>query len=172
MASGRGRAPGGAARAPRDPPERNGWRLYQWREFGRIFAALVAEVEALEHADPRGYRSHPSAKRLAAIYRLVTDVIPANPASPDFRQGNTMGPFNRHWFSAGFFERYRLFFRFRSDARAIVYAWVNDDGTLRARGGRSDAYAVFERMLKAGRPPGDWDRLLQESQALALPGEA
>lgn len=153
------------------PPERNGWKLYQWREFGRIFAALVAEVEALEQADPQGYRSHPSTRRLAAIVRLTTDIIPANPGAPEFRQGNTMGPVNRHWFSAGFYERYRLFFRFRSDVRAIVYAWVNDEDTLRARGGRNDPYAVFERMLERGRPPGDWDQLLAESEALGLPGE-
>lgn len=155
----------------RKPPERKGWKLYQWREFGRIFAALVAEVEALQRADPQGYRSHPSTKRLAAIVRLVTDIIPADPASPQFRQGNTMGSANRHWFSAGFYDRYRLFFRFRSDARAIVYVWVNDEDTLRARGGRNDPYAVFERMLERGRPPGDWDQLLEESEGLGLPGE-
>jgi toxin YhaV len=155
----------------RDPPERNGWKLYQWREFGRIFAALLAEVEGLERADPLGYRSHPSAKRLAAIYRLVTDIIPTNPNAPEFRQGNTMGTANRHWFSAGFYERYRLFFRFRSDARTIVYAWVNDEDTLRARGARNDPYAVFERMLQGGQPPRDWDQLLGESEPLDLPGK-
>ena len=153
----------------RKPPERNGWKLYQWREFGRIFAALVAEVEELERADPALFRSHPSAKRLAAIYRLVAHIIPANPNAPEFRQGNTLGPGNRHWFSAGFYERYRLFFRFRSDVRVIVYGWVNDEDTLRARGGRNDAYAVFERMLRAGQPPGDWDQLLKESEGLRLP---
>ncbi len=152
-----------------EPPRRNGWKLYQWREFGRAFAELVAEVERLERADPEGFRSHPSTKRLAAIYRLVTEIIPADPGAREFRQGNTLGPSNRHWFSAGFFQRYRLYFRFRTDARAIVYAWVNDDDTLRARGARSDAYAVFARMLEAGAPPGDWDQLLKESEALKLP---
>jgi toxin YhaV len=166
---------GGGAQRPdggrKEPPERKGWKLYQWREFGRIFADLVAEVEALERADPQGFRSHPSTKRLAAIFRLITDIIPTNPNSPEFRQGNTMGSANRHWFSAGFYERYRLFFRFRSDARAIVYAWLNDEDTLRARGGRNDPYAVFSRMLEGGQPPGDWDQLLKESAPLDLPGE-
>ena len=161
-------------RAPderREPPARNGWKLYQWRGFGRLFADLIREVEQLERADPRGFLSHRSAKRLAAIYRLITDIIPANPNSPEFRQGNTLGRENRHWFSAGFYERYRLFFRFRSDIRVIVYAWVNDDDTLRARGARSDAYAVFQRMLESGAPPGDWDELLAQSERLELPGE-
>lgn len=162
---------GGALADRGEPPRRNGWRLYQWREFGRVFAELVAEVERLERDDPSGFRSHPSTKRLAAIYRLVAEIIPSNPAAPEFRQGNTLGASNRHWFSAGFYERYRLFFRFRTDVRVIVYVWVNDDGTLRARGARSDAYAVFERMLKAGAPPGDWEQLLRESAGLDLPGE-
>jgi toxin YhaV len=154
----------GAPDERREPPARNGWKLYQWRGFGRLFANLIREVEQLERADPRGFQSHRSTKRLAAIYRLITDIIPANPNSPEFRQGNTLGRENRHWFSAGFHERYRLFFRFRSDIRVI-------DDTLRARGARSDAYAVFQRMLESGAPPGDWDELLAQSERLELPGE-
>lgn len=159
----------GAPQEAVEPPVRNGWKLYQWREFGRTFAELVAEVEQLEREDPEGFRSHPSAKRLGAILRLTTHVIPRDPSAPEFRQGNTLGMGNRHWFSAGFYERYRLFFRFRSDARVIVYAWVNDEDTLRARGSRNDPYVVFERMLEAGAPPGDWDQLLREAEGLRLP---
>ncbi len=158
----------GAPAGEREPPRRNGWELYQWREFGRALAELVTQVERLQRDDPAGYRAHPATKRLAAIYRLITVIIPADPNAPEFRQGNTLGPGNRHWFSAGFYERYRLFFRFRTDARAIVYAWVNGDETLRARGSRSDAYAVFERMLRAGAPPSDWKQLMKESEALRL----
>jgi toxin YhaV len=155
-----------------EPPQRNGWKLYAWREFSRAFADLASEVERLERENPLEFRAHPSTRRLAAIYRLITITIPSNPNAPEFRQGNALGSANRHWFSAGFYERYHLFFRFRSDARAIVYAWVNDEETLRARGARNDAYAVFERMLKAGAPPGDWDRLLRESESPQLPGGA
>ena len=155
----------------REPPEINGWKLYAWREFAWEFARLVNAVEALERADPARFREHPTTKKLAAIYKLTTVVIPSDPASPAFRQGNTLGPRYRHWFSAGFFERYRLFFRFRSDARVIVYAWVNDEHTLRARGARNDPYEVFRRMIDAGAPPDDWEHLLRESNALRLPGE-
>jgi FeS assembly SUF system protein len=143
----------GVPEQPAAPPERNGWKLYQWKEFGSTFANLVREVERLEAADPTAFRDHPTTKRLAAIFRLVTEIISRDPNAPGFRQGNTLGTANRHWFSAGFYERYRLFFRFRSDARAIVYAWVNDEDAKRARGSRTDAYAVFERMLQAGAPP-------------------
>jgi toxin YhaV len=159
----------GAPEKPASAPERNGWKLYQWKAFGSTFADLVGEVERLEAADPTAFRDHPTTKRLAAIFRLVTEIIPRDPNAPEFRQGNTLGTANRHWFSAGFYERYRLFFRFRSDARVIVYAWVNDEDTKRARGSRTDAYAVFGRMLRSGAPPTDWDQLLREAEALRLP---
>lgn len=42
----------------------------------------------------------------------------------------------------------------------IVYAWVNDEATLRKAGSSSDPYAVFRAMLVAGNPPHDWNRLL------------
>ncbi len=42
----------------------------------------------------------------------------------------------------------------------IVYAWVNDEDTLRTYGSRTDAYAVFARVLETGNPPDDWDALL------------
>jgi len=42
----------------------------------------------------------------------------------------------------------------------IVYAWLNDDRTLRQEGARTDPYAVFARMLGRGQPPTDWDELV------------
>jgi toxin YhaV len=42
----------------------------------------------------------------------------------------------------------------------LIYAWVNDQQTLRTYGSRSDAYAVFAAMLKNGNPPDDWQSLL------------
>jgi toxin YhaV len=41
-----------------------------------------------------------------------------------------------------------------------VYAWVNDEQSLRSYGSTRDAYAVFAGMLDAGNPPSDWDALL------------
>ncbi len=155
----------------REPPEINGWKLYAWREFAGEFARLVDEGEALERADPARFREPPTTKKLAVIYTLTTVVIPNDPASTTSRQGNTLGPRYHHWFSTGFFARYRQFFRFRSDARVIVYAWVNDEDTLRARGARTDPYEVFRRMIGAGAPPNDWEHLLRESNALRLAGE-
>jgi toxin YhaV len=43
----------------------------------------------------------------------------------------------------------------------IVYAWVNDDKNKRAYGSKTDAYKVFEKMMKSGTPPEKWDDLLK-----------
>ena len=85
---------------------------------------------------------------------------------PDYRQGNTLGSEHRHWFRAKLFGRFRLFFRYDSRSRIIVYAWVNDEHTLRQRGGRTDPYEVFRRMLAAGNPPSEWTALLENCREL------
>jgi toxin YhaV len=63
-------------------------------------------------------------------------------------------------FRAKFHQRYRLFFRFSSKDKVIVYVWVNDESTLRKAGARIDAYVVFKSMLDAGDPPRTLEALL------------
>jgi toxin YhaV len=72
-----------------------------------------------------------------------------------------------HWLRAKFFQQYRLFFRYHRDSRIIVYARVNDADTKRAYESATDAYQVFRRMLKRGRPPDDWNALLAEAKTTA-----
>jgi toxin YhaV len=48
----------------------------------------------------------------------------------------------------------------------IIFAWVNDDTTLRAYDSRTDAYRVFKGMLEDGNPPGDWKALLASVQKI------
>jgi len=82
----------------------------------------------------------------------------------DYRQGGALGDAHRHWFRAKFFQQYRLFFRFHTQSKIIVYAWVNDEWSKRAYKSTTDAYLVFRKMLRKGRPPDDWDRLLEEAR--------
>lgn len=42
--------------------------------------------------------------------------------------------------------------------------WVGDDKNQRSYGSKTDAYRIFAKMLKSGRPPDDWDELLVEAQ--------
>ena len=142
----------------------NGWAVFAHPLFLGQVDSLIRAVEARKRKDPKGYRAANSAKRLAAIFRLVTEQIPADPAHPRFRQGGALGVHRKHWFRAKFFRRYRLFFRFDSRAKVIVLAWVNDTDTLRARGSRADVYAVFKGMLDNGNPPDNFDALLREAK--------
>jgi toxin YhaV len=139
----------------------HGWALFAHPLFLDQLEALLAEVEAERKKDPSRPPTSPNAKVLSAIASLIFDRIPQDPTRKEFRQGDTLGAARKHWFRAKFGGgRFRLFFRFRADARVIVYAWVNDESTLRTYGSRTDAYAVFARMLDGGNPPEDWDALL------------
>jgi toxin YhaV len=74
-----------------------------------------------------------------------------------YRLGDTLGDGNSHWIRAKFYQQYRLFYRFDSRAKIIIYAWVNDDDTKRSRGSKTDAYAIFKKMIASGNPPNSWD---------------
>lgn len=146
----------------------NDWTLYAHPLFLDQLERLTKAVERAKAKDPTDYTSTANAKLLAAIRKLVLETIPVDPARPEFRQGGTLGPNRKHWFRAKFGNgRFRLFFRYSSNAKIIVYAWVNDRETLRSYGSKSDAYAVFKGMLDKGNPPEDWDLLLKASVTIA-----
>ena len=147
------------AKQPR-PLVVNGWRLLVWPEFADRWRALRAEVERLRRQDPEGYRHAAAAKLLAAVRDAVLRDIPTDPGADRYRQGQTVGEEYGHWRRVTLFARFRLFFRYSSRHRVIVYAWLNDENTLRKRGARTDPYFVFRRMLERGRPPDDWEALL------------
>ena len=143
----------------------HGWSVFAHPLFLAQLEALTRQVDALKHKDPVGYVKKNASKRLAAITKLAFDIIPQDPARPEYRQGGTLGDDHKHWFRAKFFQQYRLFFRYHARARVIVYAWVNDEDTKRAYDSADDAYRVFRRMLDSGRPPSDWGQLLGEARA-------
>lgn len=153
-------------KAPEPPLVVNGWSIYAHPLFLDQLDALIVEVAQRKARDP-GYASRNSAKRLAAILKLVTETIPADPSAAQFRQGDTLGAERKHWFRAKFFQQYRLFFRYDSTSRIIVLAWVNDEGTLRAYGSRTDAYATFKTMLADGDPPDDFNALAAAARKAA-----
>ncbi len=145
----------------------NGWTLYAHPLFLGQLEQLTAAVEGARAKDPAGYNSTANAKLLAALRKLVFETIPIDPTRPEFRQGGTLGPARKHWFRAKFGGgRFRLFFRFSTSARIIIFAWVNDANSLRTYGSKSDAYAVFKGMLDKGDPPEDWDALTKASTIL------
>jgi len=144
----------------------NGWRLFAHRLFTQQLERLTSQVEALAAKDPEDYRNQPATKLLATIRRYIMEIIPKDPNAAEFRQGNTLGPDNRHWFRAKFHDRYRLFYRFSSHDKLIIYAWVNDEDSLRKAGSRTDPYAIFRNMLVSGSLPSSLDQLLRVSKEM------
>lgn len=142
----------------------NGWTLL-------FHTCLIEQLQKLEVAaaraqanDPANFTSNANVKLFHALSRLILETIPADPGHEQYRQGNTMGPSFRHWRRAKIGQRFRLFFRYDSAAKVIVYAWVNDAQSLRSSGSKTDPYVVFSKMLARGCPPDDWEALVKDSQ--------
>lgn len=142
-----------------------GWTVCAHPMFLAQVEELVRQVEALKRKDPIGYRKKNPSKRLAAINRLVFEIVPQDPARPEYRQGGTLGEDYKHWFRVKFFQQYRLFFRYHAKSKVLVFAWVNDEDNKRAYESDDDAYRVFRKMLFSGHPPNDWHELLAEAHA-------
>ena len=147
----------------------NGWRLYAFEPFTGRLAALKKEVERLRGKDPEGYRRHPTTALLASVYRTITKNVPADPDHPQFLAGHSLGPQSAYWrrVKRGLPPRHRLFYRFSGKpVRVIVYAWLNDEATLRKAGAKTDVYAVFQRMLERGEVPSDIEELKERGSEL------
>ena len=156
--------------APTPPFDlRNGWRLYQLPAFERQLADLTTHVEALRQTNPTDADGHPKSKLLKRILEIVLDEIPRDPTNKAYRLGTALGAAYKDWSRAKFLGRFRLFFRFSSRQKMIIYCWINDENTLRKAGAKTDPYAVFAGMLKAGDPPNDWDGLVKKASSGSKP---
>ena len=136
--------------------ERYGWRLLFYTEFSRQRSKLQEAAERARRKNPQGFESNANVKLLRAVDRAMSEVIPQDPSRTEYRQGNTLGRGYRHWRRAKIGRRFRVFFRYDAKAKVIVYAWMNDERTLRSSGSKTDPYTVFARMLAQGNPPDDW----------------
>jgi len=148
----------------------NGWTILAHPLFLDQLEKLTETVEALKAQKPNEYQKNASTKLLAALNKLVFEIVPADPTATVYRQGSSLGDDYKHWFRAKFGNgRFRLFFRYDSTAKVIIFAWVNDETTLRTYGAKTDAYKVFKGMLDDGNPPDDWAALRKAgSEARAL----
>jgi toxin YhaV len=153
----------------RGPARGERWRLFAHPAFSEPLDRLVTEVDALRRRDPSGYSSHPKTKLLRRVVDLITTETPRDPGAREYNLGNTLGPAYRHWRRAKFLGRFRLFFRYSSAHRSILYVWMNDEGTLTKAGDRNDPYALFERRLRSGNPPDSWDELMALAKPVGRP---
>ena len=141
----------------------NGWNIFAHSLFLNQLEELLTQVESLRQKYPKDYKKKNATKRLAAIAKLVLEVIPQDPTRSDYRQGSTLSDDYKHWFRAKFFQQYRLFFRYHQESKIIVFAWVNDDNSKRAYESKTDAYQIFKKMLESGNPPDDWEELIKNA---------
>ena len=147
-----------------------GWQIFAHPLFLDQLEKLTASVERSKKKHPTEFQKSANAKVLAALRKLVLETIPSDPARAEYRQGDTLGGDRKHWFRAKFGgQRFRLFFRYNTQARIIIFAWVNDEDSLRTYGSKTDAYAVFRSMLDKDNPPDDWNAL---AAAAATPAAA
>ena len=115
---------------------------------------LATRVVFLRKRQPETYRQHTHTKLLLAVWKVINESLVA-PDSPRYFLGNTLGQQHRNWrrCKEGLPPRYRLFFRFSSEQSVCVYAWLNDEKTLRKEGSKSDVYTEFKRYLESGEIP-------------------
>lgn len=130
--------------------------------------ALITRAKWLRKHQPDTYKTHPDFKLLQSAWRVLRESW-QDPGHARYNLGNTLGAENRHWrrCKEGLPPRYRLFFRFSSSERVCVYAWLNDDKTLRKAGSKTDVYATFKRLLNKGFVPQEFAELLAKSNVLS-----
>lgn len=145
--------------------QRHGWTLLFHDCLVKQLQRLSAAADRARKANQKGFEGNANVKLLRALSQLILEVVPSDPSRELYRQGRTMGTAYRHWRRAKLGKRFRLFFRYDSKAKVIVFAWVNDEQTLRSAGARSDPYAVFQKMLERGNPPDNWTALVAASRA-------
>ena len=144
--------------------QRHGWTLLFHDCMVEQMGRLSTAADRAKRSDPDDFERNANVKLFRALSQLIVDVVPSDPARDEYRQGNALGAAYRHWRRAKVGRRFRLFFRYDSKARIIVFAWVNDEQTLRSAGSKSDPYVVFETMLGRGKPPDDWAALMAASR--------
>lgn len=109
----------------------NGWELFAHPLLLDQLDKLIAAVEKEKSRKQKTYQASANFKVLAAVHELMFVTVPADPTRSDFRQGGTLGADRKHWFRAKFGgKRFRLFFRYDTKSKVVIYAWVNDSDTL------------------------------------------
>ncbi|WP_418648283.1 type II toxin-antitoxin system YhaV family toxin [Thauera butanivorans] len=144
--------------------QQHGWTLLFHDCVIEQLQKLHVAAQRAQQTDPVGFESNANVKLFRALSQWMLEGVPSDPSRDEYRQGNTLGPAHRHWRRAKIGRRFRLLFRYDSKVRVIVYAWVNDEQTLRSSGSRSDRHALFEKMPGRGHPPDDWNALMAASQ--------
>jgi len=143
----------------------NGWEILFFRLFFEIYVKLVREVEALREKDPDGYKSHRNTKLLASVQKSIIQDVPADPLHKKFMLSKSLDKTYKEWrrVKKGLPPRYRMFFRFHTKYKNVIFVWLNHEGCLRKKGDKHDVYSVFQKMLDRSEIPPDYKDLMASS---------
>ena len=132
------------------PPIINGWIVLAHPVFARRYVALRDDVRRLKgELTADAYKRSPTVKLFAALRRLITEIVPQDPNAPEYMLRGPLARYRRAK-GRGLPPRYRLFWIFSTQAKTIIFLYINDEATLRKEGAKSDPYAVFERLVERG----------------------
>lgn len=135
----------------------NGWKLFYHPVFGDRYAELRDRVRVLKkQLRSDEFVRHPDVKLVAAVRRVVLEIIPENPNRPDFWLKDELAKFRRvkHY---GLPDRYRLFYVFSEQQKVVIVLYLNESGTLRKQGAKTDPYEVFGELLRSGQIGADFE---------------
>lgn len=102
--------------------ERHGWTLLFHECVVEQMRKLAAAVDQAKLHDSQGFEANANVKLFRALTHVMLQAVSGDLNRDEYRQGNTMGPAFRHWCRAKVGQRFRLFFRFDSKAKIIVFA--------------------------------------------------
>ncbi len=142
--------------------QRHGWNLLFHDGLIEQLQKLQTAAQKAKAQDPQGFESNANLKLFNALAQLMLETVPSDPSRDEYRQGNTMGPAFRHWRRAKLGRRFRLFFRFDSKTRIIIFMAMMEAQTyLAKRQARADLNAFDAVMARTGgEPPREGDRIL------------
>lgn len=142
--------------------------------FARRYAQLEDRLLYLAQKDPEGYVRHEEVKFFKRV-RNAMNVCLEDPSRKEYEMGDllarqqhngkSLGKGHGHWrrIKKDMPSRYRLFFVFSLAACEVIFAWLNDEDSLRRAGHKKDVYAVFARLVASGKIPGLYSALKKES---------
>ena len=107
--------------------QKHHWKLFFHPCIVEQLKKLKAAADRAAATDPIGFAANANVKLFRALSHLILEIVPLDPGLDEYRQGNTMGQDYRHWRRAKIGRRFRLFFRYDSRTRVIVYALVNQE---------------------------------------------
>jgi toxin YhaV len=144
----------------------NNWRIFIHEALETQLVKLAGSVAWMHVAQQTTNKNNRHKKVLKSIKRAMYESVPADPGRIEHRLGHTIGREHTAWFRVKILQQFRLFYRYDSTQKIIVYVWVNDEESLRAYGSKTDAYALFKKMLDGGYPPGSFEELLTQSREI------